>query len=116
MFGIGMTLASGCGNRTLVRIGGGNVKSLTVLVVAAVCAYLMMWTPLFERSTTAAHAKQATEPGGGGARHESRRFRGGLAGEGPGKTAPTRNAETARASESRAGSRFETSLRMPCGM
>ena len=48
LFGIGMTLASGCGNRTLVRIGGGNVKSLTVLVVAAVCAYLMMWTPLFE--------------------------------------------------------------------
>ena len=50
MFGVGMTLASGCGNRTLVRIGGGNVKSLTVLVVAAVCAYLMMWTPLFERA------------------------------------------------------------------
>ena len=48
MFGIGMTLASGCGNRTLVRIGGGNVKSLTVLVVAAACAYLMLWTPFFE--------------------------------------------------------------------
>jgi uncharacterized membrane protein YedE/YeeE len=48
MFGVGMTLGSGCGNRTLVRIGGGNVKSLTVLVVAAVCAYLMMWTPVFE--------------------------------------------------------------------
>ena len=48
MFGVGMTLASGCGNRTLVRIGGGNVKSLTVLLVAAVCAYLMLWTPLFE--------------------------------------------------------------------
>jgi uncharacterized membrane protein YedE/YeeE len=48
MFGIGMTLGSGCGNRTLVRIGGGNVKSLTVLLVASACAYLMMWTPLFE--------------------------------------------------------------------
>jgi uncharacterized membrane protein YedE/YeeE len=48
LFGIGMTLASGCGNRTLVRIGGGNVKSLTVLVVAAVCAYVMIWTPVFE--------------------------------------------------------------------
>jgi uncharacterized membrane protein YedE/YeeE len=50
MFGIGMTLGSGCGNRTLVRIGGGNVKSLTVLVVAAVCAYLMLWTPLYEKA------------------------------------------------------------------
>ena len=48
LFGIGMTLASGCGNRTLVRIGGGNVKSLTVLLVAALCAYLMLWTPLYE--------------------------------------------------------------------
>lgn len=50
MFGIGMTLGSGCGNKTLVRIGGGNVKSLTVLVVAAISAYLMLWTPLFERA------------------------------------------------------------------
>jgi uncharacterized membrane protein YedE/YeeE len=50
MFGIGMTLASGCGNRTLVRIGGGNLKSLVVLAIGAVCAYLMMWTPLFERA------------------------------------------------------------------
>lgn len=50
LFGIGMTLGSGCGNRTLVRIGGGNVKSLTVLVVAAASAYLMLWTPLFERA------------------------------------------------------------------
>jgi uncharacterized membrane protein YedE/YeeE len=48
LFGVGMTLGSGCGNRTLVRIGGGNVKSLTVLLVAAVCTYLMLWTPLFE--------------------------------------------------------------------
>jgi uncharacterized membrane protein YedE/YeeE len=50
MFGVGMTLGSGCGNRTLVRIGSGNVKSLTVLAVAAVCAYLMMWTPFFEKA------------------------------------------------------------------
>ena len=50
LFGIGMTLGSGCGNKTLVRIGGGNVKSLTVLVVAMISAYLMLWTPLFERA------------------------------------------------------------------
>jgi len=50
LFGIGMTLASGCGNKTLVRIGGGNLKSLTVLVVASICAYLMMWTPVFEKA------------------------------------------------------------------
>ncbi|UCF76203.1 MAG: YeeE/YedE family protein [Betaproteobacteria bacterium] len=49
MFGIGMTLASGCGNKTLVRIGGGNLKSLVALVIAAICAYSMLWTPVFEK-------------------------------------------------------------------
>ena len=47
MFGVGMTLASGCGNKTLVRIGAGNLKSLVVLAVAAVCAYLMLWTDFY---------------------------------------------------------------------
>lgn len=47
MFGIGMTLASGCGNKTLVRIGGGNLKSLVVLIIAALCAYLMLWTDFY---------------------------------------------------------------------
>ena len=50
LFGVGMTLASGCGNRTLVRIGGGNLKSLVVLVIFATCAYLMLWTPLYEKA------------------------------------------------------------------
>jgi hypothetical protein len=50
MFGVGMTLASGCGNKTLVRIGGGNLKSLVVLAIACVFAYLMLWTTFFERA------------------------------------------------------------------
>jgi uncharacterized membrane protein YedE/YeeE len=50
MFGVGMTLASGCGNKTLVRIGNGNLKSLLVLVIGMVCAYAMLWTPLFEKA------------------------------------------------------------------
>ncbi len=41
MFGIGMTLASGCGNKTLIRIGGGNIKSIFVLLVISVIAYFM---------------------------------------------------------------------------
>jgi uncharacterized protein len=47
MFGIGMTLASGCGNKTLVRVGSGNLKSLVVLATASVCAYFMLWTDLY---------------------------------------------------------------------
>ena len=42
MFGIGMTLASGCGNKCLVRIGGGNLKSILVFAVIAVIAYFMV--------------------------------------------------------------------------
>ena len=42
MFGVGMVLASGCGSKTLVRIGGGNLKSLVVLLVLALSAYATM--------------------------------------------------------------------------
>jgi uncharacterized membrane protein YedE/YeeE len=42
MFGIGMTLASGCGNKCLVRIGGGNLKSIMVMIVIGVIAYFML--------------------------------------------------------------------------
>lgn len=41
-FGVGMTLASGCGNRTLVRIGGGSLKSLVVLVFLGISAYMTL--------------------------------------------------------------------------
>jgi uncharacterized protein len=50
LFGIGMTLASGCGNKTMVRIGAGNLKSLVVALVFAASAYAMLWTPLFEKA------------------------------------------------------------------
>ncbi len=39
LFGVGMVLASGCGSRNLVRLGGGNLKSLVVLIVMAVTAF-----------------------------------------------------------------------------
>lgn len=42
LFGIGMTLASGCGNKTLIRIGGGNIKSIIVFLIIGVIAYFMV--------------------------------------------------------------------------
>jgi len=42
MFGIGMTLAGGCGQRTLVRVGGGNLKSLVVFIVLGLSAYMTL--------------------------------------------------------------------------
>lgn len=42
LFGVGMTLASGCGQRTLVRVGGGNLKSLVVMILLGLTAYMTM--------------------------------------------------------------------------
>ncbi len=38
-FGFGMVLASGCGSKTLVRIGGGSLKSVIVFLVMGVAAF-----------------------------------------------------------------------------
>ncbi len=42
MFGFGMVLAGGCTSRNLVRIGGGDIRSLVVLVVVGVFAYMTL--------------------------------------------------------------------------
>lgn len=39
LFGFGMVLASGCGSKTLVRVGGGSLKSLVVLLVMGLAAF-----------------------------------------------------------------------------
>jgi uncharacterized membrane protein YedE/YeeE len=42
VFGFGMTLTGGCPSRTLVRLGGGNLKSLVVVLVLAIIAYMTL--------------------------------------------------------------------------
>ncbi len=42
LFGFGMTLASGCGSKMLIRVGAGNLKSLMVLIVLAISAYMTL--------------------------------------------------------------------------
>jgi uncharacterized membrane protein YedE/YeeE len=41
-FGVGMVLASGCGAKTLVRMGGGSLKSLVVFLVLGLVAYMTL--------------------------------------------------------------------------
>lgn len=41
-FGVGMTLAGGCGQRTLVRLGGGNLKSVVVFLFLGYSALVTM--------------------------------------------------------------------------
>ncbi len=42
LFGIGMTISAGCVNKNLVRLGGGSMRSLVVLVFMAISAYMTL--------------------------------------------------------------------------
>jgi len=42
LFGVGMTLGSGCGSKTLIRIGAGNLKSVVVFIVLGIVAYMTL--------------------------------------------------------------------------
>src|ERR1043166_1951671 len=42
LFGVGMTLGSGCGSKTLVRIGGGSLKALITFVFLGIAAYMTL--------------------------------------------------------------------------
>ncbi len=42
MFGFGMTQTGGCASKTLVRLGAGNLKSLIVMVVLGIFAYMTL--------------------------------------------------------------------------
>ena len=41
-FGVGMTLAGGCANRNLIRVGGGSLRSIVVLTFAAIAGYMTL--------------------------------------------------------------------------
>ena len=42
LFGVGMTLGSGCGSKTLVRLGAGSLKSLVVFIFLGIAAYMTL--------------------------------------------------------------------------
>lgn len=54
LFGYGMVLANGCGARSLVLLGSGNLRSLVVLLCLGISAYMAM-------SGVLAHARLALE-------------------------------------------------------
>jgi len=41
-FGVGMTLSGGCANKNLIRVGGGSLRSVVVLVFLAIAAYMTL--------------------------------------------------------------------------
>ena len=42
LFGFGMTMTGGCGNKTLVRLGAGNLKSVVVALFLGIFAYMTL--------------------------------------------------------------------------
>jgi uncharacterized protein len=64
LFGFGMVLASGCGSKTLVRVGGGNLKSLVVFIVMGVFAYMTL-RGIFGVARTSTIDKVAVDIAGG---------------------------------------------------
>lgn len=42
IFGFGMTMAGGCANKNLVRIGGGNLKSIVVVIIMGIFGYMTL--------------------------------------------------------------------------
>ncbi|MBX3636175.1 MAG: YeeE/YedE family protein [Rubrivivax sp.] len=42
LFGVGMSLAGGCANKNLLRVGGGSLRSLVVLTFLAISAYMTL--------------------------------------------------------------------------
>ncbi|MFM8624985.1 MAG: YeeE/YedE family protein [Betaproteobacteria bacterium] len=42
LFGFGMVLGSGCGSKTLIRVGGGSLKSVVVFLVMGISAFITL--------------------------------------------------------------------------
>jgi len=69
IFGFGMVLASGCASKALVRVGGGNLKSLVVVVVIGITAFATLkgitavWRTRTVDRVALETASQATLPG-----------------------------------------------------
>ena len=68
LFGVGMVLGSGCGSKSLIRVGGGNLKSLVVLVFLGMAAYMTLKgaTGMFRRGVLDAVAFDLATQGIGG--------------------------------------------------
>lgn len=64
LFGFGMVLASGCGSKTLVRIGGGSLKALTVFFVMGFAAYATLSGVLAVLRVNTVDAVTFVVPGG----------------------------------------------------
>lgn len=64
LFGFGMVLASGCGSKTLVRLGGGSLKALVVFCVLGLASYATLRGVLAVARVATVDAVGVTLPAG----------------------------------------------------
>src|SRR5512133_2556120 len=64
IFGFGMVLASGCASKALVRVGGGNLKALVVVLVVGIAGFATLkgLTAVWRTQTVDRVAKEFTTP------------------------------------------------------
>lgn len=65
MFGIGMALAGNCGFGALARVGGGDIRSVLIVMVIGIAAYMAAVGPLAELRTTLFPRSEAADPAAG---------------------------------------------------
>jgi len=63
-FGIGMALAGNCGFGSLARVGGGDIRSMMVVLAIGISAYAVAVGPLSEWRTSLFPREELTGPGG----------------------------------------------------
>lgn len=64
LFGYGMAMAGNCGFGALVRFGGGDLRSLVVVVVMGIFAFVALSGPLAPLRDALFHQKDAFDPQG----------------------------------------------------
>jgi uncharacterized membrane protein YedE/YeeE len=62
MFGVGMALAGNCGFGALARVGGGDIRSLLIVLVLGIAAYMAAVGPLADLRMTLFPRVEAASP------------------------------------------------------
>jgi hypothetical protein len=62
MFGYGMAIAGNCGYGALARLGGGDLRSLVIVIVMGLSAYVVMSGPLASLRVTLFPVEETTGP------------------------------------------------------
>ena len=110
LFGVGMTLGSGCGSKTLIRIGAGNLKSVVVFVFLGIAAYMTLRGLFGAFRVDVLEKASLTLPGGQDLPNLMARATGIAQEDAGSRFSPSRSAAGCSRSSTRAGISVRTSI------